>query len=199
MRAGRILPHPMPRLAAVYLKALPHEHSEYTKKAWRQGCDRTVSGLAGTQETWARPAGSETGRRERPTINLPSATYAQACPTLTASLPASVGQIESLHPWGPVGPTDAPYRETVEALHKYHAEGVATVEMEASAMIAVGEYRGVSVSSIFTISDMLSEKDWDQGFHAEDMANGLKRTFEIALQTIAAGSDGPVKIYCGWA
>jgi hypothetical protein len=57
--------------------------------------------------------------------------------------------------------------------------------------------RGVSVSSIFAIRDMLSEEDWDHGFHTEEMARGMKQIFEIALQTIAAGSDGPVKMYCG--
>jgi purine-nucleoside phosphorylase len=40
--------------------------------------------------------------------------------------------------------------------------------MEASALFAVGVFRGVSMSSVFTISDLLSEEDWNQGYHDEE-------------------------------
>jgi purine-nucleoside phosphorylase len=85
--------------------------------------------------------------------------------------------------------TDAPYRETVEELRHYRSDGVATVEMEASALLAVGAYRGVSVSSVFVISDLLSEEDWNQGYHSEEKLEALKQVFEVALEAIALDSS----------
>jgi len=122
---------------------------------------------------------------------LPAAKYAHACPNLTAGLIAAIKANDIAALTGTTWTTDAPYRETVEEIQSYRADGVATVEMEASAMFAVGEYRGVSVSSIFAISDVLSEEDWDQGFETEVMSDGMKRIFWIALHTIAAGSNAP--------
>jgi uridine phosphorylase len=81
--------------------------------------------------------------------------------------------------------TDAPYRETIEELRQYCSDGVATVEMEVSALFAVGAYRGVGVSSILVISDILSEEDWNQGYHSAEKLEGLKRIFEVALEAIA--------------
>ena len=57
--------------------------------------------------------------------------------------------------------------------------------MEASALFAVGAYRGVSVSSVFAISDILSEGAWNQGYHSEEKLEVLKKMFEVALESIA--------------
>lgn len=53
---------------------------------------------------------------------------------------------------------DAPYRETLEEIGKYRREGVATVDMEASALFAVGKMKGVKVAAIFVVADLLREK-----------------------------------------
>lgn len=60
---------------------------------------------------------------------------------------------------------DAPYRETIEEAKSYQKEGVLTVEMEASALFAVAQVRGVDLASIFTISDSLAELKWNPQFH----------------------------------
>ncbi len=60
--------------------------------------------------------------------------------------------------------------------------------MEASALFAVGAYRGVSVSAIFAISDILSEEDWNQGYHSAEKLEGLKKVLEVALEMIAINS-----------
>ncbi len=65
--------------------------------------------------------------------------------------------------------------------------------MEASALLAVGAYRGVSVSAVFTISDILSEEDWNQGYHSEEKLESLKQIFEIALEAIAINSSNKQK------
>jgi purine-nucleoside phosphorylase len=56
--------------------------------------------------------------------------------------------------------------------------------MEVSALFAAGAYRSVSVSAIFVVSDLLSEEDWDQGYHSAEKLGGLKKAFEVALDSI---------------
>lgn len=116
---------------------------------------------------------------------LPDAKYAQASPALTAGLCAALQAAGLSFRRGTSWTTDAPYRETVEELRHYRAEGVATVEMEAAALFAVGEYRGANVSSIFTISDKVTEEGWSQSFRTEAIQEHLRRIFDVALQTIA--------------
>ena len=80
--------------------------------------------------------------------------------------------------------TDAPYRETIEDLRRYRADGVVTVEMEAAGLFAVGKYRGVSVSSIFAISDLVTEDGWHQRYHSEEKQESMRQIFEAALDAI---------------
>jgi uridine phosphorylase len=61
--------------------------------------------------------------------------------------------------------TDAPYRETVDEIKEYQEEGVLSVEMEASALFTVAEYRGVDLSCIFMVSDSLADLKWNPQFH----------------------------------
>jgi uridine phosphorylase len=116
---------------------------------------------------------------------LPDAKYADACPILTADLCMALEAAGLSFRKGTSWTTDAPYRETVEELRHYGAEGVATVEMEAAALFAVGAYRGASVSCILTISDKVTEEGWSQAFRTEAIEAYLMRIFNVALQTIA--------------
>jgi uridine phosphorylase len=116
---------------------------------------------------------------------LPVEKYAFSCPELTENLCRAFERKTIPYSKGSSWTTDAPYRETIEELRQYCADGVATVEMEASALFAVGAYRGVSVCSIFAISDILSEEDWNQGYHSEEKLEGLKKIFEVALEMMS--------------
>jgi hypothetical protein len=40
------------------------------------------------------------------------------------------------------------------------------------------------VSAVFTLSDLLSEEDWDQEYHSEKKLEGLKKIFEVTLEMI---------------
>ena len=94
---------------------------------------------------------------------LPDAKYACACPELTAVLCTAMKNRGIPFRVGTSWTNDAPYRETIEELRLYRAGGIATVEMEAAALFAVGAFRRVSLTSIFAISDRLSEGGWIQG------------------------------------
>ena len=119
---------------------------------------------------------------------LPGEKYAFPCPELTDNL-CGVFQRKGIpYSRGTSWTTDAPYRETFEELRRYCSDGVATVEMEVSALFAVGAYRGVGVSSILVISDVLTEEDWKQGYHSAEKLEGLKTTFEVTLEMMAMNS-----------
>jgi uridine phosphorylase len=94
--------------------------------------------------------------------------FAYASPELTENLCTAFKRKGIPYSMGSSWTTDAPYRETFEKVRQHRTEGVLTVEMEVSALFAVGVFRGVSMSSVFTISDLLSEEDWNQGYHDEE-------------------------------
>ena len=124
---------------------------------------------------------------------LPAEKYAHSCPDLTEKLCTAFERRGTQYRKGSSWTTDAPYRETVEALRQYRADGVATVEMEASALFAVGAHRGVCVSAAFAVSDILSEEDWIQGYHSAEKLESLKQIFEVALEAIAINSSNKQK------
>lgn len=120
---------------------------------------------------------------------LPDEKYVHSSQELTADLCEAALSKGIPFRKGTTWTTDAPYRETIEELEYYRNEGVQTVEMEASALFAVGAYRGVRVSSIFAISDILSEEGWNQGYHSDEKMDGLKQIFEAALETLVLNTD----------
>ncbi|MFX0021213.1 MAG: nucleoside phosphorylase [Candidatus Hermodarchaeota archaeon] len=77
---------------------------------------------------------------------------------------------------------DAPYRETYDEIEYYKKENVLTVDMEAAAIFAVAQYLGVDAGVIFTISDYLSEDDWELHFHLTE--EYLQTLFLVAKTTI---------------
>jgi len=79
---------------------------------------------------------------------------------------------------------DTPYRETVAEARHYQKEGVLTVEMEASALFTVAQYREVELGAIFTISDSLAELKWLPKFHAKRVDKGLEKIYQTALDVL---------------
>ncbi len=58
--------------------------------------------------------------------------------------------------------TDAYYRETPERIKKRKSEGALTVEMEAAALLAVAQFRGVRLGYILAGGDDVSGLEWDR-------------------------------------
>ncbi|MFI5421059.1 MAG: nucleoside phosphorylase [Nitrososphaerales archaeon] len=86
---------------------------------------------------------------------------------------------------GPSWTIDAPYRETVKELIHYRSEGVMTVEMEASAVFAVGQIRGVETSAVFVISDLLTENGWKPSIHSATVLAKLVIVFQSVRKVLA--------------
>lgn len=80
---------------------------------------------------------------------------------------------------------DAPYRETVTEVKHYQQEGVATVDMEASALFAVAQYRKVDMASVFTISDSLADLKWQPYFHSSKTQQGLEDIYRAAIASFS--------------
>lgn len=82
--------------------------------------------------------------------------------------------------------TDAPWRETAEEVRHYRGLGVATVEMEAAALFAVGAVRGVSVAAAFVVSDLLTDEGWVPQFHHDDTRSRLDALWDAAVATLTS-------------
>ncbi len=53
-----------------------------------------------------------------------------------------------------------------------------TVDMEAAALFAVAQYRGVDMAAAFVISDSLAELMWNPQFDAEVVENSLIQLYQ---------------------
>ena len=81
--------------------------------------------------------------------------------------------------------TDAPYRETEYECAKWRKKGASCVEMEASALMTVGNYYDLSVFCFAVISDILEKERWTEGFSKKEVREGL---FSI-LKVLAFGKE----------
>jgi len=107
---------------------------------------------------------------------LKPSKYSHASADLVNKIKKSLNNIGKEYVVGTSWTIDAPYRETVAEARKYQKEGVATVEMEASAVFAVAKYRKVKAAAIFTVSDSLAELKWEPKFHLSN------KNWEILFQ-----------------
>ncbi len=57
--------------------------------------------------------------------------------------------------------TDAPYRETPAKIAARKSEGCVAVEMEAASLMAVAQFRGVTLGQVLYSGDDLSGGEWD--------------------------------------
>jgi uridine phosphorylase len=120
---------------------------------------------------------------------LASEKFAYPSTSLTAELHDTiVARAHSPRP-GVTWTIDAPYRETLAEARSYRDEGVLTVEMEAAALFAVAEYRGVDVACALAVSDHLLQQDrWMPGFGTEELRFALVELLEASIDTLAAES-----------
>jgi len=110
---------------------------------------------------------------------LKAAKFITPSPSLTRQLKSSLLKAGMEFRTGSSWTTDAFYRETVDEVKRYQREGVLTVEMEASALFAVGAYRKVDVAAAFVICDSLVTRPWKEAT-SKRIPGSMRALFEAA-------------------
>ena len=80
---------------------------------------------------------------------------------------------------GIIWTTDALFRETREKVEFYQKENVLGVEMEISAMLSVGKFRGVRVGGLLIVSDELSSFSWKGGFRDKRFIKSCGDVYDV--------------------
>jgi uridine phosphorylase len=148
-----------------------------------------VCGSAGSLQP-THPLGStiivESAEREDGTSYhyLPAEEITLADPAMTCTLVEVAREVGLSPTVGRSWTIDAPYRETVGAIQRHQAAGVAVVEMEAAAIFAVAKVRGVRAGLIVAVSDELFQP-WNPGFHLPEFVEALTKAADAIL--LAAG------------
>ena len=117
---------------------------------------------------------------------LAPARYASPSLQLTEALTRRLTATRCVFNVGPTWTIDAPFRETVEELRHYRDEGVLTVEMEAAALFAVAEHRGLEAAAAFVLSDVLTDAEWTPDFGSPEIDHGLSVLVDAAIELIEA-------------
>jgi len=80
---------------------------------------------------------------------------------------------------GAIWTTDAPYKETLEKIKNFQNKGAIGVDMELSAIFAVGNLKKINVASILIVSDELHSNTWKTGFKSKILKETFKKVFNI--------------------
>lgn len=115
----------------------------------------------------------------------PPGRIADADPEVAAAIVATLDRAGAPHVVGRAWTTDALYRETRARTERRVAEGCVVVEMEASALIAVARYLGVTYGHLLMAGDSLAGEDWEhRGWTTAGDARAA--LFDLALDAAVA-------------
>ncbi|HLC56979.1 MAG TPA: nucleoside phosphorylase [Candidatus Nanoarchaeia archaeon] len=105
---------------------------------------------------------------------------------LTNRLKQSLEKFKLSFKTAPTWTIDAPYRETKKEISHYRKLGIATVEMEASALFAVAKLRNVKLAAVFVVSDLLAKDAWVPEFHKFNYKKALTKVLDAAVACLLA-------------
>src|SRR3989344_1277013 len=112
---------------------------------------------------------------------IPHSKYSYPDENLTKKLGKLMAKEKIIFNVAPTWTIDAPYRETKKEIEHYKKQGIATVEMEASALFSVAKFRKVKIASIFVVSDILGEK-WEPKFHEDYIEKEIVKLVELSIR-----------------
>ncbi|MEY8828885.1 hypothetical protein AB9K34_10785 [Sedimentitalea sp. XS_ASV28] len=111
---------------------------------------------------------------------LPPSRYSAAPRHLIERLQGAFEDLGEPVLQGPTWTTDAPFRETYEAIEAMRAEGLLAVEMEAAALYAFAEARRKSVICFAHVTNQMGQIEGDFEKGAE---NGAAEALRIVART----------------
>ena len=119
---------------------------------------------------------------------LPPSVFAEAPPELADRAFAGLASLPIAIHRGTSWTTDAPYRETEDAIAAAHAQGALAVEMEAAALYAFARARGCQVLCFAHVTNQMArnEGDFEKG-----EADGTHQSIEIIATSARACGFGP--------
>ena len=79
--------------------------------------------------------------------------------------------------------TDAPYRELCGKIDVYRARGVMGVDMETSAMYALGQFRGVRVCNLLVVSDEVWG-EWKPAFRTTELREATEQAQRVIIRAL---------------
>ena len=85
------------------------------------------------------------------------------------------------HVRGKIWTTDAIYRETRDKADHFTGLGALAVEMECSALFAVGAHRNIPVAALLVVSDSLAQDEWKPGFSKKEFKAGRRRASDALM------------------
>ena len=80
--------------------------------------------------------------------------------------------------------TDAPYREYCDKISAYKQQGVVGVDMETSAMYALGRFRKVAVCNLLVVSDEVWQ-EWKSASYTPELKAATEQAIRIILRVLA--------------
>ncbi len=95
----------------------------------------------------------------------PPSEFADGDPALIAAAANAVSRLRQRCVVGASWTTDAPFRETAEAIEAAHAKGILAVEMEASALYAFARAKGVRLLCLAHVTNTMGQAaiDFEKG------------------------------------
>jgi len=115
---------------------------------------------------------------------LPPSKYVEASLSLADELADAISSLGGSCTRGITWTTDAPYRETVEEIKQYQAEGVKTVEMESAGLFTIGQVRGLETTSVVIGMDSLAELRWQVPARLDSIMHSLELVYAAALEVL---------------
>jgi uridine phosphorylase len=85
---------------------------------------------------------------------------------------------------GPVCTTDAPYRVTKSKINYLQRKGVLGIDMESSAIFALGIYRKVKVGCILVASSNVTQPKTTIGFYTEKLRGAMLKAVKISIEAV---------------
>lgn len=113
---------------------------------------------------------------------LPPAREISADPAGLAAVEAALAAHEIPYTPGKTWTTDALYRETPAKIAQRKAEGCIVVEMEAAALFAVAQFRGVTLGQLLYGGDDVSGAVWDHRDWIHGRASTREKLFWLAAE-----------------
>ena len=127
------------------------------------------------------PRSSKTSRVGTSHHYLPVSDYAEADPALLGTIAEALSRAAEPVERGATWTTDAPYRETEQAIEAARAKGILAVEMEAAALYAFARARAKAVLCFAHVTNQMGQTgDFEKG-----EANGAIASLSV-IDAVAA-------------